>query len=211
MKQVRYTSTNTFETLNEIGEQTRYIWIVFHGMGYLSRYFLRYFAHLPKDEHYLVAPQAPSKYYMDDRFKNVGASWLTRENTETEIENVLSYVDAVYASLDIPTNARLIIFGFSQGMSIAARWVARRKIPCHKLIFYAGGIPRELKADDFDFLPKESPIVMIHGDKDPFLTPERLVAEEARLEELFNGRATKLIFEGGHEILPSQLDRLLNI
>ena len=38
-----------------------------------------------------------------------------------------------------------------------------------------------------------------------------VAAEEARLEEHFNGRATKLVFEGGHEILPSQLDRILNI
>ena len=211
MKQVSYTSTNTYETLNELGDQTKYIWIVFHGMGYLSRYFLRNFAHLPENEHYIVAPQAPSKYYMDDRFKNVGASWLTRENTDIEIENVLSYMDAVHASLQIPAHARVIIFGFSQGMSIAARWVARRKIACHKLIFYAGGIPRELKADDFEFLPKEIPIIMIHGTRDPYLTPERLAAEEARLAELFKGRATKLVFEGGHEILPSQLDRLLKI
>ncbi len=210
MKEVSYTSTNTFETLNELGKETKYIWIVFHGMGYLSRYFLRYFAHLPKEEHYIVAPQAPSKYYLDDRFKNVGASWLTRENTDTEIDNVLSYVDAVYACLRIPKDVRLIVFGFSQGMSIAARWVARRKIICHKLVFFAGGIPRELEAADFEFMPKDSPVIMIHGDRDHYLTPERLLAEEARLEELFGGRAIKLVFEGGHTILPEQLDRILN-
>ena len=211
MNQVTYTSTNTFETLNELGEQTKYVWIVFHGMGYLSRYFLKYFAELPKDEHYFVAPQAPSKYYMDDRFKNVGASWLTRENTDVEIENVLSYVDAVYASVKIPANTKLIVLGFSQGMSIASRWVARRKIRCSKLVFYAGGFPNELKASDFEFLLDSSQVIMIHGNEDIYLTRERLPYQETRLEELFKGRAHKLVFEGGHKILHSQLERILNL
>lgn len=209
VKQVSYTSKNTFESLNELGQHTKYIWIVFHGMGHLSRFFLKYFERLPKDEHFIVAPQAPSKYYMDDRFKNVGASWLTKENTKLDIENVLSYVDAVYTSLEIPDNAQLIVLGFSQGMSIAARWVARSKIVCHKLVFYAGGIPKELKAADFEFLPNSSKVIMIYGDRDIYLTPDRLTFEEARLEELFIGRASKLVFEGGHEILPSQLDRIV--
>ena len=211
MNQVSYTSTNTFETLNELGEQTQYVWIVFHGMGYLSRFFLKYFSRLPKEEHYFVAPQAPSKYYMDNRFKNVGASWLTKENTEVEIENVLSYVDAVYASLNIPESVKLIVLGFSQGMSIAARWVARRKIICDKLVFYAGGFPNELKVSDFEFLLDSTQIIMVYGDQDKYLTPERLPFQEGRLEELFKGKAHKLVFEGGHEILHSQLERILNL
>ena len=211
MNQVTYTSTNTFETLNELGEQTKYVWLVFHGMGYLSRFFLKYFSRLPKDEHYLVAPQAPSKYYMDDSFKNVGASWLTRENTEVEIENVLSYVDAVYTSLNIPDHVQFIVLGFSQGMSIAARWVARRKIICDKLVFYAGGFPNELKVSDFEFLPDSSQIIMVYGDQDIYLTKERLPFQEGRLEELFQGRARKLVFEGGHKILHSQLERIIDL
>ena len=211
MNQVTYTSTNTFETLNELGEQTKYVWLVFHGMGYLSRFFLKYFSRLPKDEHYLVAPQAPSKYYMDESFKNVGASWLTRENTEVEIENVLSYVDAVYTSLNIPDHVQFIVLGFSQGMSIAARWVARRKIICDKLVFYAGGFPNELKVSDFEFLPDSSQIIMVYGDQDIYLTKERLPFQEGRLEELFQGRAHKLVFEGGHKILHSQLERIIDL
>lgn len=210
VNQVSYTSTNTFETLNDLTEQTRYVWIVFHGMGYLSRFFLKYFADLPKEGHFFVAPQAPSKYYMDNRFKNVGASWLTKENTDVEIENVLAYVDAVYASIKIPTKAKLIVLGFSQGMSVAARWVARRKIVCDKLVFYAGGFPNELQPSDFKFLPDSSQIFMVHGDKDIYLTPERLPFQKERLEELFNGKAYRLEFEGGHEIQHSQLERILN-
>jgi hypothetical protein len=95
-KQVLYTAKNTYDTLNKFTDKTKNIWMVFHGMGYLSRYFIDYFSELNSDENYIIAPQAPSKYYQDKAFKRVGASWLTRENTIAETENILNYVDAVY-------------------------------------------------------------------------------------------------------------------
>ena len=96
-------------------------------------------------------------------------------------------------------------------MSVAARWVARRKIICDKLVFYAGGFPNELKVLDFEFLPESCQIIMVHGDQDIYLTPERLPFQIERLNELFNGRAHRLEFEGGHEILHSQLERILKL
>ena len=64
-------------------------------MGYLSTYFINYFKQLDPETNYIVAPQAPSKYYQGSDFKHVGASWLTRVDTVAETENVLAYVDAV--------------------------------------------------------------------------------------------------------------------
>jgi hypothetical protein len=49
-KSVRYNSTNTYETLNGFTDKTKNVWIVFHGIGYLSKYFLKYFDELnPKE------------------------------------------------------------------------------------------------------------------------------------------------------------------
>ncbi len=90
-KQVSYTNTNTYHTLNKYTSKTKNVWLVFHGMGYLSRYFIQYFSQLDATENFIVAPQAPSKYYQGKNFKHVGASWLTRENTLLETENVLAY------------------------------------------------------------------------------------------------------------------------
>jgi len=91
-KEAAYTSTNTYRTLNNLTEKTKNVWMVFHGMGYLSKYFINYFSELDADENYIIAPQAPSKYYQGKDFKHVGASWLTRENTMTETQNILNYV-----------------------------------------------------------------------------------------------------------------------
>ena len=179
-------------------------------MGYLSRYFLSHFKGLPADKHYVIAPQAPAKYYMNMQFTKVGASWLTKEETKTEIENLLSYLDAVWEAEGGTKDLELCVLGFSQGLSIASRWVARRKIACNKLIFYAGGIPAELEKSDFDFLADDTDIYMIYGDQDSFLTPERLVKEQQRYKELFRNKGRMIVFEGGHEMKPAILSELIN-
>lgn len=209
-KQVTYSTTNTYATLNQLTENTKNIWIVLHGIGYLSRYFLKHFDELPTDENYIIAPQAPSKYYLNNAYKHVGASWLTKEHTPLETENVLAYLDTVLANENIPEHCRLIVFGFSQGVSIAMRWVAKRQLKCHQMALYAGGIPNELKAGDFDFLEQNDTLVTILvGDNDEYITPDRLKTEAKKASLLFGNRATRINFKGGHEIKKPLLHQLL--
>ena len=210
-KIVTYTSKNTYLTQNSITEKTKNVWLVLHGMGYLSRYFLKYFNTLDADENYIIVPQAPSKYYLKDEFKHVGASWLTKENTAIEIQNVMHYIDAVFEAENIPSHLNLVIFGFSQGVSIAARWMAYRKMKCKALVLYAGGIPNELKKEDFDFVDWDyTSITMIYGDADIYLTPERLKLEQTKTETLFGGRAETITFKGGHEVKPKIIQSLIH-
>ncbi|MCK5638578.1 MAG: esterase, partial [Flavobacteriaceae bacterium] len=140
-KETTYFSTNTYSTLNKMTDKTKNIWLVFHGIGYLSKYFLKYFNELNVEENYIVAPQAPSKYYLGSKYKHVGASWLTKENTKKEIENVMHYLDTVLKNEDFPIDKNLLILGYSQGVSIALRYVASRKLKCSQLVLMSGGIP----------------------------------------------------------------------
>ena len=63
-KTVSYTTQNTYLTQNKLGPKTKNVWLVFHGIGYLSRYFVKYFNGLDPEENYIIVPQAPSKYYL---------------------------------------------------------------------------------------------------------------------------------------------------
>ncbi len=185
--------------------------MVFHGMGYLSRYFLKYFQHLNPKENYVIAPQAPSKYYLNGEFKHVGASWLTKEDTLLETGNVLDYVDKVWASEEIEREGNAIVFGFSQGVSIALRWLVRKKLCCKKLILYAGGIPKELTKDDLMFLTAcQTKVFLVYGNTDPYLSEERLQTEIQRAHELFSTSLEVITFQGGHEIQPDILLKLGN-
>ncbi|NNK12570.1 MAG: esterase [Flavobacteriaceae bacterium] len=199
-KDISFTNRKPYTTANEFQPKTKYVWVVFHGMGYLSKYFLRYFKDLDPEQHYFIAPQAPSKYYMNGEFKHVGASWLTKEDTELEIDNIMAYLDAILEQEGIPDHVKLVVFGYSQGVSIAMRWVARKKIACDHLILYAGGMPNELKVQDLDHLREATPIRFFVGKHDEYITPERWEAEKKKIENLFQGRADIEIFDGGHEV-----------
>ncbi len=207
-KEVSYTTTNTYNTLNNLSPKTKNIWVVFHGMGYLSRYFINYFSELNPDENYIIAPQAPSKYYQDRAFKHVGASWLTREDTLTETQNILNYIDAVVEK-ELPEQIpNLIVLGYSQGVSIAARWVAKRKIQCNTLILHSGGIPNELQASDFAFLKADAKVVYLYGDKDQYITEARKTEEHLKGSKLFQDRLSIEVFEGIHEVNKAFLLRI---
>lgn len=206
---VHYQSSNTYATLNELQESTQTVWLVFHGIGYLSRYFLKYFSALPPQAHYIVAPQAPSKYYLTDEYTHVGASWLTRENTLEDLEYVVAYVDAVVEDIRLPESCKVFILGYSQGASIALRWLCHSRHRCDKLILYAGGIPEEITPSDVDFLKGKTEVSIVYGKQDEFLTVERMAREEQKIRLLFGDRARRISFEGGHEMRPEVLNLFL--
>jgi len=211
--QIAYTHTNTYTTLNTLSKKTKYVWIAFHGMGHLSRYFIKHFEGLNAEENYIIAPQAPSKYYQDKRFKYVGASWLTKENTALEKENILTYLDAIWLNekerwkdLDIT----IVLMGYSQGVSIVCRWASSRKIQCAQLLLHSGSIPVELVSSDFDYLKAETKVTYLYGDKDMYLTQARITDEQFKGGELFGDRFEAKVFDGIHEISDIEIKRLVN-
>lgn len=205
-KEIIYQTTNSYSTLNTLTEKTKTVWFICHGMGYLSRYFLKYFKELNSEENYIIAPQAQSKYYIPPNFQHVGASWLTKENTLNETENVMRYFDAVLNN-ELPKHCNIIVVGYSQGVSVAMRYIAKRKLQCSQLILMSGGIPKELTKEDFSFL--NAKITMIYGKNDEYLNADRISYEESRVQELFGGNITILPFEGIHEVNVDLINKLV--
>jgi len=199
-KTVSYRTTNTYSTLNTFSKDTKNVWLVFHGLGYLSRYFIRYFSGLNAEENYIIALQAPSKYYQGTDFKHVGASWLTKENTIQETENVLAYIDSVWDKEAHNDKNKLIVLGYSQGVSVAARWLSSREIQCDHLILHSGGIPVELKPTDFQYLSNSTKVTYLYGDQDPYITEARKTEEHLKGDKLFGDRLEVQVFKGVHEV-----------
>jgi len=199
-KKVIYTASNTYSVLNSYTEKTKNIWMVFHGLGYLSKYFIKYFSKINPEENFIIAPQAPSKYYQGNDFKHVGSSWLTRENTAEETKNVLAYVDEVYKTEVNKTPKNLIVLGYSQGVSIATRWVAKSKINCNELILHSGAIPTELKQDDFSFLNNNTKVTYLYGNKDQYINEARKTEQQIIGNKIFGKKLHIEVFEGIHEV-----------
>lgn len=200
-KEIAYQITNTYSTMNELTNNTKNVWFVCHGIGFLSRYFIKYFEALDSEENYIIAPQASSKYYLNGEYKHVGASWLTRENTQAEIENVMANLNAIYHAEQIPEHVNFFVLGFSQGVSVAMRWVARYQISCAKLIVYAGSIPNELTEKDFEFIhPEKTKIINIVGLQDPYFTEARMQQEHEKMQTLFGEHYIFKTYEGTHKV-----------
>ena len=200
-KEISYQTTNSYSTLNTLSQHTKNVWLVCHGMGYLSRYFLKYFVELNPEENYIIAPQAQSKYYVSPKLKHVGASWLTKETTVNETQNVMRYFDAVFEAEKISEHLNLIVLGYSQGVSVALRYIAERKLDCSQIVMMSGGIPKELKVKDFEFLDQQTKISLIYGNNDEYLDEDRLLKERNTAFELFGHCDLQIIpFEGNHEV-----------
>ncbi len=208
-KEVSYNITNTYSTLNSLSNTTKNVWLVCHGIGYLSRYFLRYFNGLNSEENYIIAPQAQSKYYLGSAYKHVGASWLTKENTSQEIENVLLYLDAVLQAEAFSNKLHFIVLGYSQGVSVATRYVASRKLKCDQLVLLSGGIPAELTSQDFRFLKEKTKVSMFYGNHDEYLNETVIMSEKKRFYELFGNKATITNFDGRHEVKKEIVNKLV--
>jgi predicted esterase len=76
----------------------------------------------------------------------------------------MTYFDAIFKREQIPSDKRLIVLGYSQGVSVAMRYVAKRKIQCAQLVLHSGGIPKELTKEDFAFYT--GTIKLIYGTKE---------------------------------------------
>jgi predicted esterase len=207
-KEITYKSSNSYSTLNTLTDTTKNVWFVCHGMGYLSRYFLRYFKQLQPEENYIIAPQAPSKFYIQPKM-HVGANWLTRDNTAVGMENIKNYFDAIFEAEKIPQTINFIVLGYSQGVSVAMRYLGSRQLQCDQLILHSGGIPKELIAKDFDYLSERTKVKLIYGTKDEYLDEDRLKEESARATDLFGNRLEILPFEGAHVVNVNYINNLV--
>ncbi|KAA3621893.1 MAG: esterase, partial [Flavobacterium sp.] len=164
---------------------------------------------LNPETNYINAPQAPSKYDLKPDAKHVGASWLTREDTIAETKNILSYVDAVWEAENITNSSSLIVLGYSQGVSIATRWIASRKIQCKQLVLHSGGIPKELKPENFIYMAASTKVLFMYGDQDPYISPSRLVEEAEKGAKLFGNKLDVRSFKGAHEVNIEFLQNIL--
>jgi len=207
-KEIVYNISNSYTTLNSLTSKTKNVIFACHGMGYLSRYFLKYFKGLNGDHNYIIIPQAQSKYYIAPKMKHVGASWLTKENTLKEMENIISYFDSVLSNEKIE-NLNFIFLGYSQGVSVAMRYLAKRKIIVSKLILMSGGIPKELKPKDFKYLKNKASIYYVYGDKDEYITEGFLNSEKKRFEDLFSN-INYIEFDGNHEVKTEIIESIIN-
>jgi predicted esterase len=189
-----------------LGRADREVWFVLHGYGQLAAQFLRHFEPLDDGARLIVAPEGLSRFYLTDdpSERRVGASWMTREDRLTEIEDYVRYLDAVYEdvlrSVD-RAKIKVTALGFSQGATTACRWTMLGASKLDRLIVWGGEVPSDVDP------PRAARLMLVYGSRDEYFTPKVVAATEARLREQ-NVPYELVPFDGGHEIDAAVLTRL---
>lgn len=206
-KKISVRRTATYHTLGDIATVDT-IWLVLHGYGQLSEYFIRNFTSIQKPGTYIIAPEALSRFYLQGFSGRVGASWMTKEAREDDIGDYIYYLDKIFEELATKVDlsaVKINLLGFSQGAPTLYRWVIHTRIKINKLIFWSGIFPPDMNTDGMPVTPEKlkdifnrKEVYIIYGNSDQFLKEEHQ-GQLKQWSSLFPNLQI-LLFDGGHHI-----------
>jgi len=199
--------TARFFTLGKLGEQTKHVWLVLHGYGQLGEYFIRNFKIINNDENFVVAPEALSRFYLNETTGRIGATWMTKEDRECEIHDYLEYLDNVINSLNVPFGCKIHVLGFSQGAATASRWTMHTEHPVNTLICWAGFFPPDMQWTSPKYMNHTLSTYLLYGTEDTYVNDD-LKKQIQHVIATIEKKPNIIIFEGKHEIVESTLHTL---
>ena len=121
----------------------------------MAKFFIRKFKHLTEHDYTIIAAEGLHRFYLEGTRGRVGASWMTNENRENDIQNYLAYLNQMHQDISAEKDWKEItVLGFSQGVATAFRWIAEGGISPVKFIICSGLVPPDVdlqtKKDVFD-------------------------------------------------------------
>lgn len=178
------------------------VWLLFHGYGQNIPEFFEPFKAFSAEKTFVV-PEGLSRFYQKGIFGKVGASWMTSEERESEIQDQFTFLNKVYKEYNLE-NKKLNVFAFSQGAPTAARWIEAFNINTNRLIFWSGNIPEEIAKDENNWINKQSPEFYI-GKQDQFATLDIWM-------KFFNQHKhyTPLLYDGDHYFTKDLLKKVFS-
>lgn len=182
--------------------------IVFHGYGQLAYYFIRKFSAV-YDNWHVVAPEGLHRFYTNGSSGRVGASWMTKEAREQDIEDNINWITQLVEELtSTHTYKEIVLLGFSQGATTAARYFYSEQKIVDRLIIWASVLPPDINKRQLFQKNNESgkKNIFVLGTTDQFFTTEQQVEALQFFSELGYETVT---FEGNHDIDAKTLQNIL--
>lgn len=199
-----------YYTCGELNDNTEYVLLALHGYGQLGSYFKRHFQNLDP-RIYTIIPEGLHRFYLNGMSGRVGASWMTKEDRLVDIENQFSYLDTLLNESGIKDHKKikLLVLGFSQGVSTAIRWMSKTNYTPTAFISWAGSFPIDLNSTDIQRAFKNVKLIQVIGKQDPYFNEKsRIMLQSWQSEN--NIKAENLEFEGEHKIDSVFLQKLIS-
>lgn len=191
------TSSKTYRyfTKGVIEKSTTLIYVL-HGYGQLAEFFIRKFAF--PDQCYVIAPEGMHRFYLNGSAGRVGASWMTKEERESDISDNINWLDQLHNDIIRQKQfKKVIIIGFSQGGATAARWFYKGTIKADQLIVWASVFPPDLLIENEILTSQQDENLFFIGSEDEYYTDE----QQMELINFYSSKGFKTIhYTGKHDV-----------
>jgi predicted esterase len=193
--------TARFYSLSKLDADTKVVYFALHGYGQQAERLLRKFDALG-DNAFVIAPEALSRFYWNEKTGQTGASWMTKDDREYEIADYCHYLQAVFEHFlpNIPQEATIVLLGFSQGGATAMRWLLlNRPVRIEAVQLWGCDVPADLDYKSAEKYLSDKKLYWIYGDADPYLGADRVKQLEKRFVQ-FQLSPEIIVFKGEHEV-----------
>ena len=165
-----------------------------HGYGQAADTMLDELRRIAPSGWRLVSVQGLHRFYNRTQ-DSVVASWMTRQDRESAIADNTEYMKRAVAAVGGDDARTIVLLGFSQGASMAARAATLGSRRAGGLILLGGDIPPDVRDDPSVTIP---PVLIGVGSLDNWYNGARVDADIALLQKR-NVVHDVVRYDGGHE------------
>ena len=210
------TRTARYCTLGDAALTADDVWVVCHGFGQLAREFAEEFRPIARPGRLIVAPEALNRFYLNrdggraGASARVGATWMTREDRLTEIDDYVRYLDDLLREVlrgQRTGDVHVTALGFSQGTATVARWAVQGTSRLARVILWAGSLPPEIDPAASRTRLVAAELHLVFGTRDEMLNQDEMRNQRAALERA-GVPHTVHEFDGGHRMDRETLQRM---
>lgn len=197
--------------LGNPGNDTSIVWVVLHGYGMLSEFFIQKFKKLENKNTLILAPEALNRFYIDTNYGRVGASWMTKDERQDDIKENIKYLNSLMDQIikEIGHNRfKINVLGFSQGGATACRWLFKSGLKFENLIMWAGDIPKDTLTEENRLKWSDMNTHLVMGKKDELIN-EEMKAKFLKLVTDYKLDYKLTLYDGDHRIYPDVLMELI--
>lgn len=171
--------------------------VALHGYGQLAAFFIRKFSSL--NDWYIIAPEGLHRFYLNGHSGRVGASWMTKEAREKDIEDNNEWLHHLITQINSGnTYEETVLLGFSQGAATASRYFYSNLSTIDRLIVWASVFPPDIDKNQlFKINNQNNKNVFVLGTEDPFFDTKQKEEVISFFRQL---NFDTVEFEGNHDI-----------
>ena len=211
-KQISISKTGKYSQIGKSSKKINNVWIVLHGYGMLSEYFVKKFECIINETTLVIAPEATNRFYLADNYTRVGASWMTKLDREQEISDNILFLDKLFSIIkkDIGhDNFKLNTLGFSQGGPAIVRWLMSNKLNTNSLILWGSDIPKDSLVTENKSRWNSMNLKIVIGKNDEYINEEKK-QEFVEIVKSYGLKYELIEYEGSHKIVEEELKKIAN-